>query len=215
MKRKVRGRKFVDSALPARYTLSVLRRSLMLTANDLRVGKTFEMDDGLWMCVQFEHIKPGKGTAFVRVKVKNLETGSIVERTFRPEEKFKQAFLDYRKMQYLYNSGEDFFFMDQESFDQISLSEDDLGDTTHFLKENMIIEVAFYKGRQVGIELPTFVELRIVETEPGFKGDTAQNTFKPAKLESGYTIQVPLFVEQGEVIKVDTRTGQYLERVGK
>lgn len=187
----------------------------MITANDLRVGKTFEMDNGLWMCVKFEHIKPGKGTAFVRLKVKNLETGSIVENTFRPEDKFKIAFLDHRKMQYLYRSGDEFFFMDNDNYDQISFTEEDLDDTVHYLKENMIIEVAFYKGRQVGIELPIFVELEIIQTEPGFKGDTAQNTFKPATLESGYVIQVPLFVESGEIIRVDTRTGQYIERAGK
>ena len=187
----------------------------MITANDLRIGKTFEMEDCLWACVKFEHIKPGKGTAFVRVKIKNLENGSQVERTFRPEDKFKLAFLDYRKMQYLYRSGDEFFFMDQENYDQISVNEDDLGDAVNYLKENMIIEVAYFKGKPVSVELPTFVEMEIIETEPGFKGDTAQNTFKPAKVESGYVVQVPLFIEQGEIIRIDTRTGLYLERANK
>jgi len=187
----------------------------MITANDLRAGKTFEMEDGLWMCVVFQHIKPGKGTAHVRVKMKNLETGATIERTFRPEDKFKPAFLDHRKMQYLYQSGDEFYFMDTDNYEQFPLSEDDLGDNVHFLKENMNIEVSFYKGRAVGVELPTFVEMEVISAEPGFKGDTAQNTFKPAKIETGYTIQVPLFVEQGDFIRIDTRTGEYLERVGK
>ena len=187
----------------------------MITANDLRSGKTIELDGGLWMCIEFHHIKPGKGTAHVRVKIKNLETLSTIERTFRPEEKFVAAYLDHRKMQYLYNQGDEFSFMDNDTYDQVTLDRESLGDAAHFLKEGMEIEVSFYKGKQVGIELPNMVILEIIETEPGFKGDTAQNTTKPAKVETGYVVDVPLFVEAGEMIKIDTRTGEYLERANK
>lgn len=187
----------------------------MITANDLRPGRTFEMDGELWICVEYHHVKPGKGTAHVRLKIKNVDNGSTIERTFRPEEKFTPAFLDHRKMQYLYSQGNEYIFMDNESYEQVSLFTDDLGDAVNFLKENEMIEVSFYKGRQVGIELPNYVILKIIETEPGVKGDRSKAGTKRATLETGYVCQVPLFIEQDEEIKVDTRTGLYLERANK
>ncbi len=187
----------------------------MITANDLRSGRTFEMDDDLWICVEYHHVKPGKGTAHVRLKIKNVNNGSTIEKTFRPNEKFKPAFLDHRKMQYLYSQGDEYIFMDVDNYEQLTLMRGDLGSSANFLKENEMIEVSFFKGKQVGIELANFVILKVTETEPGFKGDRAQAGTKSATLESGYICQVPLFIEEGEEIKVDTRTGLYLERANK
>ncbi len=187
----------------------------MVSANDLRAGVTFEMDGALYVVISFQHIKPGKGSPFVRLKIKNLDTGNIVEKTFRPEEKFKKAFLERKLMQYLYREGESFVFMDMETYDQIYLSEKEVGDAVNFLKDNLELKIVFFKNRPVSVELPTFVELEVTHTEPGVKGDTATTAMKPAILETGYKVNVPLFVNEGDVIKVDTRTGEYLERVSK
>jgi elongation factor P len=185
----------------------------MISTNDFRTGQTIEWEGGVWMVVDFQHVKPGKGAAFVRTKLKNIITGNVNETTFRAGEKLPKAQIEYRDMQYLYESGGDYMFMDQASFEQVSLSAELLGDGLKYLKENMVIGVQFYSGAPIGVELPNFVELVIVETDPGLRGDTASGGTKPAKLETGAIVQVPLFVQQGEKIRVDTRTHQYLERV--
>ncbi|MFY9135199.1 MAG: elongation factor P [Bacillota bacterium] len=185
----------------------------MISTNDFRTGLTIEWDGGVWTVVDFQHVKPGKGAAFVRAKLKNVITGAVIENTFRAGEKLPKAQIDYREMQFLYESGGQYFLMDQNTYDQISLSQDVLADAIQYLKENMIIGVQFYEGSPIGIELPNFVELEIVETDPGLRGDTASGGTKPAKLETGAVVQVPLFVQTGDKIRVDTRTNQYLERV--
>jgi elongation factor P len=187
----------------------------MISSNDLRPGTTIELDGEVWVVVQFQHVKPGKGSAFVRTKIKNVETGSVIERTFRAGERLTRAFLDHKQMQFLYAVKDEFLFMDMETFEQVSLKKEEIEDASLFLKEGMMIDVLYYKGRHIGVELPVFVELAVVETEPSFKGDTAASSSKPAKLETGAIVQVPFFVEVGDVIKIDTRTGEYVERVGK
>lgn len=184
----------------------------MISVNDLRTGLTIEVDGEIYTVVEFLHVKPGKGAAFVRTKLKNLRTGNTVEKTFRAGEKVDRAHIELREMQFMYNSGDEYFFMDMESYDQISLSKDDLGDAPKYLLENMVIGIQFYQNQPVGVDLPTTVVLEVVHTEPGFKGDTATGATKPATLQTGITIQVPLFVEQGDKVKVDTRTGEYLSR---
>jgi elongation factor P len=185
----------------------------MISTNDFRTGQTIEWEGGVWMVVDFQHVKPGKGAAFVRARLKNVITGNVNETTFRAGEKLPKAQIEYREMQYLYESSGDYMFMDQTSYEQVSLSTDLLGDALKYLKENMVIGVQFYAGAPIGVELPNFVELVIVETDPGLRGDTASGGTKPAKLETGAVVQVPLFVQEGEKIRVDTRTHQYLERV--
>lgn len=185
----------------------------MISTNDFRTGQTIEWEGGIWMVVDFQHVKPGKGAAFVRARLKNIITGNVNETTFRAGEKLPKAQIDYRDMQYLYESNGEYIFMDQASFEQVSLSAELLGDNLKYLKENMVIGVQFYSGAPIGVELPNFVELVIVETDPGLRGDTASGGTKPATLETGAVVQVPLFVQQGEKIRVDTRTHQYLERV--
>ncbi len=185
----------------------------MISTNDFRTGQTIEWEGGIWMVVDFQHVKPGKGAAFVRARLKNIITGNVNETTFRAGEKLPKAQIDYRDMQYLYESNGEYIFMDQASFEQVSLSAELLGDSLKYLKENMVIGVQFYSGAPIGVELPNFVELVIVETDPGLRGDTASGGTKPATLETGAVVQVPLFVQQGEKIRVDTRTHQYLERV--
>jgi len=185
----------------------------MISTNDFRTGQTIEWEGGVWMVVDFQDVKPGKGAAFVRARLKNVITGNVNETTFRAGEKLPKAQIEYRDMQYLYESGGEYMFMDQTSYEQVSLSTDLLGDALKYLKENMIIGVQFYAGAPIGVELPNFVELVIVETDPGLRGDTASGGTKPAKLETGAVVQVPLFVQEGEKIRVDTRTHQYLERV--
>lgn len=187
----------------------------MISANDLRTGITFEVDNELCVVVSYQHVKPGKGSPFVRIKIKNLNTGNITERTFRPEEKFKKAFLERKNMQYLYKEGDNYVFMDLETYEQFYLRLEDAGDSGNYLKENLEILVVFYKNKPVSVELPTFVELTVVETEPGVKGDTATSALKPALLETGYKLNVPLFINVGDVLKIDTRTGEYLERASK
>lgn len=185
----------------------------MISTNDFRTGLTIELDNHVWSVVEFMHVKPGKGSAFVRAKLKNVETGATIERTFRAGEKIPRAHLDRRKMQYLYNDGDLYYFMDEESFEQMSLSKEQIGDGVKYLKENMVIDVLLHKEKTIGVDLPNFVELVVVETEPGVKGDTATGATKGATTETGATVQVPLFVEAGDTIRIDTRTGEYMERV--
>lgn len=187
----------------------------MIDVNDLRPGVTFELDGEVWIVIYSLHVKPGKGSAFVRTKIRNIETGNVIERTFRAGEKVKEAYVERKEFQYMYNDGTTYYFMDNKSYEQIELPEEFIGDEKYYLKEGMNIQVLYYKDRAIGVELPNYVDLEVVETEPGFKGDTAQGGSKPAVLETGLKIQVPLFVEKGEIIRVDTRTGEYLERVGK
>ncbi|MCH5186381.1 MAG: elongation factor P [Oscillospiraceae bacterium] len=185
----------------------------MISAGDFRNGITFEMDGNVYQIVEFQHVKPGKGAAFVRTKIKNVITGGVVEKTFRPTEKLPKAHIERKDMQYSYNDGDLYYFMDMESFDMLPINGDQVGDTLKFVKENDVCKILSYKGNVFGIEPPTFVELKVTETEPGVKGDTATGATKPATLETGAVIQVPLFVNEGETIRVDTRTGDYMERV--
>ncbi|MBP3320678.1 MAG: elongation factor P [Clostridia bacterium] len=184
----------------------------MLSAGDFRNGSTFEIDGNVVSIVEFQHVKPGKGAAFVRAKIKNVMTGAVTERTFNPNDKYQEAFIERKEMQYLYNDGDLHYFMDTETYEQIPINSKVLGDNFKFVKENMICRVLSYKSNVFGVEPPLFVELEITETEAGFKGDTATNATKPAKLETGAEIRVPLFIEEGEKIRIDTRTGEYLER---
>lgn len=184
----------------------------MISAGDFRNGITFEMDGQVVQVVEFQHVKPGKGAAFVRTKYKNVMTGSVVERSFNPTEKFPTAYVERRDMQYSYNDGELYYFMDLETYEQVPISKDILGDSFAFVKEEMEVKVLSYKGKVFGVEAPFFVELQVVKTEPGFKGNTATNAMKPATLETGAEIRVPLFIDEGEMIRVDTRTGEYMER---
>lgn len=185
----------------------------MISAGDFRNGITLEIDGQVVQIMEFQHVKPGKGAAFVRTKLKNVINGGVVERTFRPTEKFPQARIDRVDMQYLYADGELYNFMNQETYDQVALNQDIIGDALKFVKENEVCKVCSYNGNVFSVEPPLFVELEITETEPGFKGDTAQGATKPATVETGATVMVPLFVEQGDVLKIDTRTGEYLSRV--
>ncbi|NLO62680.1 MAG: elongation factor P [Clostridiaceae bacterium] len=184
----------------------------MISAGDFRNGLNFEMEGQVYQVVEFQHVKPGKGSAFVRTKYKNVKTGAVVERSFNPNEKFEQAQLDRNDMLYIYSDGELYYFMDQSTYEQRPISKDDIGDGIRFLKEEMICKVLSYQGEVFGVELPIVVELEITECEPGVKGDTATNATKLATLETGATVKVPLFVNQNEIIRVDTRTGEYIER---
>ena len=185
----------------------------MISAGDFRNGITIEVDGNIFQIIEFQHVKPGKGAAFVRTKLKNIKSGGVVEKTFRPTEKCPQARIDRKDMQYLYSDGDLFHFMDQETFEQIALNEDSVGDSLKFVKENDICKVCSHNGSVFAIEPPLFVELEITDTEPGFKGDTATGATKPAVVETGATVYVPLFVELGDKIKIDTRSGEYLSRV--
>ncbi len=185
----------------------------MISAGDFRNGITLEIDGQVVQIMEFQHVKPGKGAAFVRTKLKNVINGGVVERTFRPTEKFPQARIDRVDMQYLYADGELYNFMNQETYDQVALNQDIIGDALKFVKENEVCKVCSYNGNVFSVEPPLFVELEITETEPGFKGDTATGANKPATVETGAIVYVPLFVEIGDKIKIDTRTGEYLSRV--
>ncbi|MBQ6805981.1 MAG: elongation factor P [Lachnospiraceae bacterium] len=185
----------------------------MISAGDFRNGITIEFEGNVYQIIEFQHVKPGKGAAFVRTKLKNIINGGVVEKTFRPTEKCPQARIDRKDMQYLYNDGDLFNFMDVETYDQIALNADAVGDSLKFVKENEMVKICSYNGNVFAIEPPLFVELEITDTEPGFKGDTATGATKPAIVETGAKVMVPLFVSQGEVIKIDTRTGEYLSRV--
>ena len=184
----------------------------MVSAGEFRNGVTFDMDGNVYQIIEFQHVKPGKGAAFVRTKIKNVISGAVVERTFNPTEKFPTAFVERREMQYLYNDGELYYFMDKESYEQIPINASTLGDNFKFVKENMDVKILSYKGNVFGVEPPFFVELQVTKTDPGFKGDTATNATKPATLETGAVVQVPLFIDNGEVVKIDTRTGEYMGR---
>ena len=184
----------------------------MLMAGDFRNGKTFELDGQVMQVVEFQHVKPGKGAAFVRTKMKNVITGAVIERSFSPTDKFEEAVVERKEMQYSYSDGGLYYFMDMETYDLVPLEEDKLSDNFKFVKEEMICKIVSYKGNVFAVEPPMFVELTVTETEPGFKGDTATGTTKPATLETGATIKVPLFINEGDVLRIDTRTGEYLER---
>jgi elongation factor P len=185
----------------------------MISAGEFRNGITFEFEGNVYQVVEFQHVKPGKGAAFVRTKLKNVITGGVVEKTFRPTEKCAKAHIERKSMSYSYNDGDLYYFMDNETFDMLPLSPDQLGDALKFVTENMNVTILSYKGSVFGVEPPTFVELVVSDTEPGFKGDTTTGATKPATLETGASINVPLFVNQGDKIRVDTRTGEYMERV--
>ena len=184
----------------------------MISAGDFRNGTTFDMDGNVYVIVEFQHVKPGKGAAFVRAKIKNAITGSVVERTFNPNEKFETAFIERKDMQYLYNDEDIYYFMDLTSYEQLPINKYILSENFRFVKENMICKVLSYKGNVFGVEPPYFVDLKVENTEPGFRGDTATNVTKPAILETGAEVRVPIFIDQGEMIKIDTRTGEYMER---
>ena len=184
----------------------------MITSGGLRKGITLELEGQIYQVLEYQHIKM-KRTALIRLKLRDIRGGHTIERTFQATEKFTRARLDYRSMQYLYNEGNLYYFMDEENFEQVSLDGKQLGDAVNYLKEGMSLQISSYKGKLVGVEMPITVELEVVDTDPGFKGDTATGGNKPAKLESGITIQVPLFINKGDIIKVDTRNGSYLERV--
>ena len=185
----------------------------MISAGDFRNGITIEYDNNIYQIIEFQHVKPGKGAAFVRTKLKNVINGGVVEKTFRPTEKCPQARIDGKDMQYLYSDGDLYNFMDTETYDQIALNQDTVGDALKFVKENEMCKVCSHNGKVFSVEPPLFVELEITETEPGFKGDTATGASKPAVVETGATVNVPLFVDRGDKIKIDTRTGEYLSRV--
>ncbi|OPJ63212.1 elongation factor P [Clostridium oryzae] len=185
----------------------------MITAGDLRKGVTFDLDGQVYTVIDFLHVKPGKGAAFVRTKLRNVISGGVTDRTFNPTEKIQDVTIERKEMQYLYSDGELYYFMDQETYDQIPLNYEKVEDAIKFLKENMMAVIKFYKGEAFSVEAPNFVELQIIETEPGAKGNTATNTLKPAKVETGATVNVPLFVNEGDMIRIDTRTGEYMERV--
>ncbi len=184
----------------------------MVTAGDFRNGVTFEMDGGVYSIIEFQHVKPGKGAAFVRTKIRNVITGAVTEKTFNPNDKFPTAYIERKDMEYSYNDGGLYYFMDQETFDMQPINDNVLGDNFKFVKENMVCKVLSYKGNVFGVEPPNFVELQVTKTEPGVKGDTATNTLKPATVETGAEIRVPLFINEGEMIRIDTRTGEYMER---
>ncbi len=185
----------------------------MISSNDFNTGVTIEIEGEAYTVVDFQHVKPGKGAAFVRTKLKNIKTGSVTEKTFRAGEKVPRAHLDKKKMQYMYASGDEYFFMNVETYEQASLSVEQMGDAIKYLKENMEIDVTYYKEKIIGVDLPLFVELTVKETDPGFKGDTASGGSKPATLETGVVIQVPFFISEGDVVRVNTRIGEYIERV--
>ncbi len=185
----------------------------MVSAGDFRNGITIEYEGNIYQIVEFQHVKPGKGAAFVRTKLKNIVNGGVVEKTFRPTEKCEEARIDRVDMQYLYSDGDLYHFMDVNTYEQIALGQEQIGDALKFVKENEMVKICSHKGAVFSIEPPLFVELKVMDTEPGFKGDTATGATKPAVVETGATVYVPLFVNQDDVIKIDTRTGEYLSRV--
>ncbi|MGN0270858.1 MAG: elongation factor P [Candidatus Weimeria sp.] len=185
----------------------------MVTAGDFKNGITIEYDNGVYQIIEFQHVKPGKGAAFVRTKLKDIKNGGVIETSFRPTEKFPQAHIDRRDMQYLYNDGDLYYFMDTETYDQISLPKEEIGDSLKFVKENEMVKICSHNGDVFAVEPPLFVELEVTETEPGLKGNTATGATKPATLETGAEVMVPLFVNTGDKLQIDTRTGEYLKRV--
>ncbi len=187
----------------------------MISAGDFRNGVTFEEDGNVLQVVEFQHVKPGKGSAFVRTKTKNVITGAVVEKTYNPTAKFPTAFIERKDMEYTYSDGDLYYFMDSETYEQVPINKKDLSDNFRFVKENMVCKILSYKGNVFGVEPPNFVELEVTHTEPGFKGDTATNATKPATLETGAEVRVPLFIDEGEIVRIDTRTGEYMERANK
>ena len=187
----------------------------MITAGDFRNGVTFEEDGNVVQVIEFQHVKPGKGSAFVRTKTKNVITGAVVEKSYNPTAKFPTAFIERKDMEYTYSDGDLYYFMDSETYEQVPINKKDLGDNFRFVKENMVCKVLSYKGSVFGVEPPNFVELEITETEPGVKGDTATNATKPATVETGAEVRVPLFIDIGDMVRIDTRTGEYMERANK
>jgi elongation factor P len=187
----------------------------MISAGDFRKGTTFEMDGKVYVVVDFQHVKPGKGSAFVRTKLKNVITGQVIETTFSPTDKFPVAVIERKEMQYSYNDGELYYFMDMETYEQLPLNRDLVDEALNFIKEETVVTIQFYKGQPFAVVPPNFVELEVTFTEPGIQGDTAKAGNKPATLETGYTIMVPLFISQGDIIRVDTRDGSYMERINK
>lgn len=185
----------------------------MVSAGEFRNGTTFEMEGNVYRVVEFQHVKPGKGSAFVRTKLKNVINESVLEKTFNPTEKYPEAVIDKREMQYLYADGDLYYFMDNETYEQLPLNKEQLGDTLNYIKENMNVKVLSYKSKVFAVEPPTFVELEVTYTEPGFKGDTSTGANKPAEIETGAKINVPLFINIGDIIRIDTRTGEYMERI--
>ena len=195
--------------------ISISRREKgvnMVTAGDFKNGVTFDMDGNVMQVIEFQHVKPGKGAAFVRTKLKNVISGAVIEKTFSPTEKFENAHIERKEMQYLYSDDGLYYFMDMETYDQMPLNEDKLSDNFKFVKENTLCKIISYKGNVFGVEPPLFVELEVVDTEPGVRGDTATNVTKPATLETGAVIKVPIFINTGDMLRIDTRTGEYLER---
>ncbi len=184
----------------------------MITAGDFKKGVTIEWDGGVWNIVDFQHVKPGKGAAFVRTKLKNVMTSAVIERTFNPTDKMPKAVIETKEMTYVYNDGDLYYFMDPESFEQMPLSKDQVEDAIPFVKENTNVTMRFFKGAAFSVAAPNFVVLEVTQTEPGFAGNTASNTYKPATLETGFSLQVPLFINIGDMIQIDTRTGEYLSR---
>lgn len=186
---------------------------MIVATSEFRKGLRILWENEPFSIVEFQHVKPGKGAAFVKTRIKSLVTGNVQDMTFRSGDKFDVPEVEEKQMQFLYREDDKYYFMDTETFDQLFINEDQLGNTRNYMKEGVIIEVVFYNGKAIGVEPPNFIELQIVQTEPGVRGDTAQNATKPATLETGYTVQVPLFVEEGTIVRIDTRTGQYMERV--
>ncbi len=184
----------------------------MVSAGDFRNGVTFEMDGNVYQIIEFQHVKPGKGAAFVRTKIRNVIAGTVVEKTFNPNDKYPTAYVERKDMEYSYNDGDLYYFMDGETYELLPIGKDVLSDNFKFVKENMVCKVMSYKGKVFGVEPPNFVELQVTKTDPGFKGDTATNATKPATLETGAEVRVPLFIDEGEMIRIDTRTGEYMER---
>ena len=185
----------------------------MITANQFRTGLTILIDSEIYSVIEFQSVKPGKGGAFVKSKLRNLRTKKNIEKTFRVEERFQEAFIEDKKLQYLYNSGDTYYFMDSDTFEDIMIEKEKLSEIVSYLKDNMGVIVVYYNNEIIEVKLPIFIKLKIEHTEPGIKGDTAKGSFKPATLETGATIQVPLFINESDVIKIDTRTGNYVERV--
>ncbi len=185
----------------------------MVSAGDFRNGVTFEMDGNVYQIIEFQHVKPGKGAAFVRAKIRNVIAGSVIERTFNPNEKYPTAYIERKEMQYSYKDGEICYFMDPETYDMVPVNASELSDNFRFVKEEMMCKILSYKGNVFGVEPPTFVELAVTQTDPGFAGNTATNATKPATLETGAEIRVPLFVNEGDILQIDTRTGEYMARV--
>ena len=184
----------------------------MISTNEFKTNVTVTIDGDAWQVVEFQHVKPGKGAAFVRAKMRNLCTGAVVERTFNAGERMPKAHIDRRAMQYLYSEGDNYVFMDNETYEQTELSKEQLGSALNFLLENMEVKIMIYEGRVLGVDLPNTVEMKVIQTEPGVRGDTATGGSKPATMETGYVVKVPLFINEGEVLAIDTRTGEYISR---